>query len=210
MKNMPFHKTYSPYMLKIWSRKLAIVPFLLLLLYLAGCATISPSAVQLSSEVGSRITEMEELHQLALQRYFEVEKRRVEDFLKNEWEPLFLKNFLGTSGILKDLQKTREIDENMRLVMLETASEYLSDPDEAENLVNELRSGLNNARKGEPDLIRSLLKRYIEDDLIDAAATHFTSILGTDDRRRLMNKCNSREKRCSIPLSKPKSKQLQN
>src|SRR6185369_15165885 len=79
-----------------------------------SCVSIKPSTVQLSAEVGERLTEMEKIHQLTVQRYFDMEKQKVEDFLTNTWEPLYLKNFLGTSQVLQLLQNTSRIDDRFK------------------------------------------------------------------------------------------------
>lgn len=169
------------------TKKISLFTVLLLSLILTSCGSvIRSSTVQLSADVGNRITEMEALHQLALQRYFDMEKAKVEDFLTQTWEPLFLKNFLGTSQVLQMLQNVSRIDETNRNQLQAAFADYLTDPSEAKKATDDLVGKLNESRKAEDGVIRTIVTDYVEDDKIDAAVIHITSLLGTDDPARII------------------------
>lgn len=163
-----------------------IVLFVLVLIFTGCGSVIRQSTVQLSADVGNRITEMEHLHQLAIQRYFDVEKKKVEDFLTNTWEPLFLKNFLGTSQILQLLQSTSKIDENVQNQIKTVFSEYLSDPSEATQATSKLVDSLNTSRDSEVNIVKNVVSDYVNDDKIEAATVHINSLLGTDSPARII------------------------
>ncbi|MGZ8556764.1 MAG: hypothetical protein ACXWWC_00445 [Chitinophagaceae bacterium] len=165
---------------------LSILFLLLLTTFTFSCVSIQPSTVQLSAQVGERMSEMEKLHQLAIQRYFDMEKEKVENFLTNTWEPLFLKNFLGTSGVLQLLQNVSKIDERGKNILKEGITEYLTDKSEAEKAANDLISRLNESRKGEEGAVRTVLNKYVEDKKLDAAVIHISSLLGTDEPARII------------------------
>ena len=157
-----------------------------ILLYCASCTSIKPSTVQLSSEVGERITEMEKLHQTAIQRYFDAEKQKVEDFLTDTWEPLFLKNFIGTSQVLGLLQNVSKIDDKGQNILKKGITIYLADKSEADKAASELVEKITESRKGEDNAVRTILSRYIEGNKLDAAVIHITSLLGTDEPARII------------------------
>jgi hypothetical protein len=129
---------------------------------------------------------METLHQLAIQRYFDLETQKVEDFLTKTWEPLFLKNFLGTSQILDKLQNVSLIDESVGNQIEEALSLYLTDPAEARTATDAIIEKLNTTRRMETDDVQSVVSDYVEDEKISAAVIHITSLLGTDDPARII------------------------
>lgn len=155
-------------------------------LWLSACVSIKPSTVALSAEVGSRLSEMEKIHLIALQRYFDLEQKRVEDFLSQEWEPLFLKNFLGRSRILSLLQNPSSLNQSNQLILTETIRLYLSDTSEASRAATELVKTLSNQRKGEEAVLRSVLGRFVEDSQLPQAVSHVSSVLGSEDPAQLM------------------------
>jgi hypothetical protein len=151
-----------------------------------SCVSIKPATVQLSAEVGSRISEMENVHQIAIQRYFDIEKQKVEDFMKQTWEPLFLKNFLGTSQVLDMLQKVSTINEQTRTAIQQGLVRFLDDSSEAPKVTTHLINALDASRATEPAVVRTALKKFVPDDKLDAAVTHVTSLLGTDEPARII------------------------
>lgn len=102
-----------------WQRFSAVlVVFCAIAIFNAGCgATIGPAPAKLSAEVGDRISEMHELHQLALKHYFESERKQVETFLQEKWVPLFLKNFLSTSQLMEDLRHLDKESNQLPLII---------------------------------------------------------------------------------------------
>lgn len=163
---------------------LALLFSLTTLLY--SCVSIKPSTVELSTQVGQRISEMEGIHQKALQRYFDMEKQKVEDFLTRTWEPLFLKNFLGTSNVLQLLQNVSGFDEEGKKVLQEGIALYLTDPTEAPRAADKLVSKISDSRKGESGAVREVLKDFVENKKLDAAVVHISSLLKTDEPARII------------------------
>lgn len=107
-----------------WQRFSAVlVVFCAIAIFNAGCgATIGPAPAKLSAEVGDRIAEMQGLHQVALKRYFESERKRVETFLQEKWVPRFLENFLSTSELMEDLIHLESESDRLPLII-----EWVSD-----------------------------------------------------------------------------------
>jgi hypothetical protein len=124
---------------------------------------------------------MQGLHQLALQKYFDSERRRIEDFLEREWIPLYLRNFLGLSGLMQDLQTASSVSEDDRRAVEEALGEYLVDPAEAPAAANDLVVSLASARQQESETVRGVLNRYVEDARVDEASVHVSSLLDADD-----------------------------
>jgi hypothetical protein len=152
----------------------------------SSCVTISPATVALSSQVGERITEMEQLHQLAIQRYFDVEEQKVKDFMANEWEPLFLKNYLAESNILAELDSASVISQSTQGAIREALKSYLTDPAEASQATDALIKRLSSSRSGEVAQIEELLRQYVEDKQLPAAVVHVNTLLGTDEPARII------------------------
>ncbi|MEM9821823.1 MAG: hypothetical protein AAF985_12155 [Bacteroidota bacterium] len=195
----------------------SLLSLFLLVFFLSSCGSvIRQSTVQLSADVGNRITEMEHLHQLAIQRYFDVEKKKVEDFLTNTWEPLFLKNFLGTSQILQLLQNTSKIDESLQNQIKDVFSEYLTDPSEAGEASQKLVNALNQSRDSEEGVVKTVVSDYVEDDKITAATIHINSLLGTDSPAKLIldfaeaahTEMNSRRQSLLAPIEQARSETI--
>ena len=93
------------------------------LLLSTACASVGPAPAALSAELGDRMAEMRGLHQLALERVFENERRRVEDFIEDEWTPLFLKNFLAESRLLPMIDRLGTIGEEERALLRTTLAD---------------------------------------------------------------------------------------
>jgi hypothetical protein len=153
---------------------------------LNACVSIKPSSVQLSVEVGQRIAEMERIHLLSIHRYFDMEIQKIEDFMTSTWEPIFLRNFLGTSGVLKMLQNVSSIDYSRWGILKESISRYLTDTSEAERATSELVRLLGDSRKGDEGTVRATLKNFVEEKYLDAAVIHISSLIGTDEPARIM------------------------
>lgn len=74
-----------------------------------GCgATIGPAPAKLSAEVGDRISEMQGVHQLALESHFRLERARIETFLQEEWIPYFLNEYLGSTAFIEKLRDAED------------------------------------------------------------------------------------------------------
>lgn len=99
----------------IWQRFPAVVVvFCVIAIFNVGCATIGPDAAKLSIEVGTRVAEMQGVHQLTLESYFQLERARIETFLQEEWIPHFLKDYLGSSELM---DKLRDAEDPAKLLL---------------------------------------------------------------------------------------------
>ncbi len=157
-----------------------------LALGLGGCASVSENSVALSADVGSRVAEMQGLHRAAVAGYFDAEELRVVQFMTNQWEPLFLQNFLGMSGILSDLSSPSQFSEAKRAQLRDAAALYLTDDEEAEGVADALVSALDRARGNEPQVVSEVLGDFVEDDQLSAAVTHLGALLATDEPARMI------------------------
>lgn len=94
--------------MKLYSQRLPLFNKLIVLhfafYFLTSCVSIKPSTVELSDEVGKRIVDMQTSHQILVSRYFDLEKKRIEDFITETWEPKFLTNFMKTSNVMELLK----------------------------------------------------------------------------------------------------------
>lgn len=152
-----------------------------LLFSATACASVGPAPAMLSADLGNRISEMRGLHQLALERVFDAERRRIEDFVDNEWTPLFLKNYMAESNLMSMLERFGTIGEEERELLRMALEEYLADPDEAETAANEVADAVTAAQSAEGDVIREVLDRFVEDEQLEEATLHVTGLLGSAD-----------------------------
>lgn len=146
-----------------------------------GCVRMSRATPQLSAELGSRIAEMQGLHQLTLTRFFDAERQRVEEFMDREWIPLFLRNFLGTSGLLNDLAAAGRVSEADREAIRLAIVTYLADSSEADRLTAEIVQTVTRSRSVEDTLVRRVVARFVDDARVDRATSHVTSLLRSAD-----------------------------
>ena len=149
---------------------------------LTGCAAkMSEATPQLSAELGSRIAEMQGLHDLTLDRFFDAERRRIQDFLDREWTPLFLRNFLGTSGLLTDISQVGFISARDSSAIHTAVGRYLSDTTESGPLTREIVAAVRGSRGGEEKLVRPVVRRFVDDPKVEAATIHVVSLLKSED-----------------------------
>ena len=164
-----------------------LIVFIVILTFIAGCgATIGPAPVKLSAEVGDRISEMQALHQLALERYFESERARIETFLEEKWIPLFLKNASSMHGLMTDLEAAAFVTEKDKNALEIALKEYLLDDEEVSKVVQEIADAVSGFRKQENKKVDEILHRYVEDDKLNAATLHISSLLQATDPTLLM------------------------
>lgn len=151
------------------------------ILSLAGCATVGPASVKLSSETAARSAELGTLHQELVRNYFASERQRVETFLKEKWEPQYLRNLLGMSGIMSDLKKSMSFDEAKRNELKAALELYLDDDSEAPKVVNEVTAALTKTRGDEPTEVRKILNKFVPDEQLESATAHLAALLGTHE-----------------------------
>lgn len=160
--------------------KVLIVLFLLVFV-LTGCATVGPASVKLSSETGARSAELGALHQQMVRNYFASERQRVETFLKEKWEPQFLRNFLGETQILKLLQESIAFDDAKTKEIQIALETYLTDKTEAPKAASEIIAALTKTRGGEPAEVRKVIDKFVPNVKVDAATTHIAALIGTHE-----------------------------
>lgn len=66
-----------------------------------GCASIPKEGSELSSELGNRISAMEQAHLALVHRYMDLKRKRIEEFITNEWIPIFAESYLSKPDIKK-------------------------------------------------------------------------------------------------------------
>ena len=163
-------------------RRPVVVLCLIMTLLVVGCAsTMGPATAKLSAEVGDRVAEMQGLHIHSIKSFFDGERQRVEDFLEEQWIPLFLKNYLATSHLMEVIEQTAFIGESDKATLSEALAEYLDDPSEAQLAVDEIVAAISGLRRQESPKVREILNRYVEDDQLDLAVNHINSLLGAAD-----------------------------
>jgi hypothetical protein len=74
-------------------------PAIALLIALTGCASIPPEAPELSSELGRRISAIEDSNIILLKRFFDQKRKEVDKFIENEWIPEFAEQFFSNTKI---------------------------------------------------------------------------------------------------------------
>lgn len=77
---------------------------------LAGCATIPPETGALSAEVEISIADSKSKHLALLDQYQEERKARVEDFMRYQWTPTFIRKFLAKIPFAKNVCKAKGRD----------------------------------------------------------------------------------------------------
>ena len=67
--------------------------------FLSGCASIPPEAPELSMELGNRISAIEDAHITLLNRFFDQKRSDVDEFIEEEWVPVFAEEFFSNPAI---------------------------------------------------------------------------------------------------------------
>lgn len=75
-------------------KKARVITFVIAL---TGCASIPPEAPELSSELGRRISAIEESNVVLLRRFFDQKRKAVDKFVEEEWVPEFAEQFFSNT-----------------------------------------------------------------------------------------------------------------
>lgn len=70
-----------------------------LLIILSGCVSIPAEAPELSSELGRRISAIENSNIVLLNRFFDQKRKEVDKFIEDEWVPVFAEQFFANEKI---------------------------------------------------------------------------------------------------------------
>ena len=130
----------------LFSTIINLVGAILLLATVAGCSGFGPSTVELSRATTVRVKDLHQIHQAAINQYFDFQEVRVEEFIEREWAPLFLRNFLGNSGIIIDINSASRVSKQAQLEISEAVKSYLDDDSESDQLSGEIAAKLTTSR----------------------------------------------------------------
>ena len=111
---------------------------------LSGCSSVTPQTVELSATTAERLSTLRDVHIETTNQYFDEQVKRASEFVEKKWTPLFLRNMLGLSSVLDDLENASSISGSVRSEINEAIKIYLSDPSESEDFVDQLSNKLNN------------------------------------------------------------------
>ena len=155
--------------------------FGLLCCCLSACSGISPAIVDLSKEETVLIKDLQRAHIASINQYFDYQELRVKEFIKNDWTPLFLKNMLGESNIISDINLASplsvETQDNIRVVI----DSYLIEESEVSAVMQKLSAQIKNDRKNEAAVVNNILKDYIDDDKLSKAQSQVMALLGSEE-----------------------------
>jgi hypothetical protein len=79
-----------------------------------SCATIPKAAPDLSIELGKQIRELESNHKYFVNKFFDEKRKRVDEFIEEEWLPLFAKNFFKDPVIKGTFEQVINLPEDER------------------------------------------------------------------------------------------------
>jgi len=98
------------------------VAFLLMgFLLILGCATIPSEAPQLSAQLGTRISAVEAPHRRLLADFFNEKRRRVDEFIQEEWIPLFAKELFSDPAIANtwdEVVRSQEMGDRVKFILI--------------------------------------------------------------------------------------------
>lgn len=101
--------------------KPTIVFLLMGFLLILGCATIPSEAPQLSAQLGTRISAVEASHRRLLAHFFNEKRRRVDEFIQEEWIPLFAKELFSDSTIADtwdQVVRSQEAGDRVKFILI--------------------------------------------------------------------------------------------
>ena len=78
-----------------------IIQYLIIGLFfsITSCVSIPKAAPDLSLELGKQVRSLEVNHKLFVQKFFDEKRKRVDEFIEEEWLPLFARNFFQDSMV---------------------------------------------------------------------------------------------------------------
>jgi hypothetical protein len=90
-------------------------------LLILGCATIPSEAPQLSAQLGTRISAVEASHKRLLADFFNEKRRRVDEFIQEEWIPLFAEELFSDSTIAdtwNEVVRSQEMRDRVKFILI--------------------------------------------------------------------------------------------
>jgi len=157
-----------------------------LIIMLSGCATIPPEAPELSSELGNRISNIQDANLTLLHRFFDLKRNEVDRFVQEEWTPVFAEEVFSNpkmKSAWNTIVKENNPTENMKF-LIETGPRL-------QKRINQKRLELIKPL----DEIEKRLEQNIRDQYSEALATNnsITSLLFSaskvvENRNRFLQK----------------------
>lgn len=87
---------------------------------LSGCATIPSEAPELSAQLGSRISSLEASHVRLLEAFFVEKRKKVDEFIQDEWVPVFAQEFFGdprVDEVWKQVVKSQDDNDRLKFII---------------------------------------------------------------------------------------------
>jgi hypothetical protein len=141
-----------------------------LIVLIAGCATVPKESVDLSIELTKMIRSAERAHLATLDLFVAERKQRADDFLKNTWTPRFMDNAMKDSGVL-DTIKAQRTDAQKATVMKEFS-------EDAASTIAEQRAAVMDAIDNIGRMLEDAIKAHYDDMLAanQALTAHIRSV----------------------------------
>jgi hypothetical protein len=101
--------------------KLKIAFLLIGLCLTVGCATIPSEAPQLSAQLGTRISTLEASHRRLLADFFDEKRRRIDEFIQEEWIPLFANELFSdptVAGHWDEVVRSQELEDRVKFILV--------------------------------------------------------------------------------------------
>ena len=182
----------------------------LLIALASGCSTsFGPSTVELSRATTVRVKDLHQVHLESINQYFDFQEARIEGFIEREWTPLFLKNFVGISGIVNDINSVSRVSKKTQGEIIEALNFYTvpitpeqgeDETEEAykqrlekheqtkteiearsEKITIEIASELTTSWDRGKTKIEGALEKHITEEEKANVVTHLMALLGTDE-----------------------------
>ena len=138
-------------------KKKLMVLCIMILLFATACTntTVSPDV---SIELGNRLSLLEKAHVVSIRKYFDLKRDLVDEYLKNEWIPMYAKNFFSIPDVDKDW---KEIIKPTQVIGNDKSIEEKR-LDFIINVATDVQIEINNKRKEMMQVIDDLEKQALE------------------------------------------------
>ena len=158
-----------------------------------GCVSIPPEAPKLSTELGKRINSIESANIKLLNKFFDRKRDDIDEFINEEWTPLFAKNIFSNPKISKLWDRiVKENNKQDRLMFLVKMGPKLQKKINEKRLelitpINELESTIEKAIRSEYRQARAMTNS-ISSLLISASEVsenrdRYLGMLGVTDNK---------------------------
>ena len=168
---------------------LAIV--ILAMTIVSGCSSTPAEAPELSAQLGGRITAMEGAHRRLLADYFQEKRRQIDEFVQEEWVPVFTREFFEDPAIAATWEEVVKSDDpEDRLKFLQIAGPKLQTRINARRIaliqpIDELEIAVQGRLADEYNSMRAIngtLTAFLQSaSEVDANRKRYLDMLGVDD-----------------------------